>query len=251
MTGLASGSLPTVSVVIPARDDAPALRRCLTLLADQTVAPLEVVVIDNGSSDDTAAVARELGARVVEEPAVGIPPAAARGYDEARGEVIARLDADSRPGPRWVERVARRMSDPDLAAATGIGSFHDLPWGVRHVAAAAYLGAYYLFTHLALGHTPLWGSSMALRRTAWEAVRADVHRDDPELHDDMDLAFVLGPSRRIRLDPMLAVGVSGRSLRGRAQLRRRMDRARRTLEVNWAVSPPWLRWRDRFARGRS
>ncbi|NHC25052.1 glycosyltransferase family 2 protein [Nocardioides sp. IC4_145] len=243
--------LPTVSVVIPARDDAVALRRCLQLLARQTVAPLEVVVVDNGSTDETAAVARELGARVVEEPAVGIPPAAARGYDEARGDVIARLDADSRPGPRWVERVARRMSDPGLDAATGIGAFHDLPWGVRHVAAAAYLGAYYVLTHLALGHTALWGSSMALRRTAWEAVRADVHRHDPELHDDMDLAFVLGPGRRIRLDPMLAVGVSGRSLRGWAQLRRRMDRARRTLEVNWAVSPPWLRWRDRFARGRS
>ncbi|MEV7428264.1 glycosyltransferase family A protein [Nocardioides sp. NPDC092400] len=244
----AAAGRPSVSVVIPARDDAPALRRCLELLAHQSVAPLEVVVVDNGSTDDTAAVARELGARVVEEPAVGIPPAAARGYDAASGDVIARLDADSRPGPRWVERVARRMSDPGLDAATGVGAFHDLPWGVRHVAAAAYLGAYYLLTHLALGHTALWGSSMAVRRSTWEAVRADVHRDDPDLHDDMDLAFVLGPNRRIRLDPMLAVGVSGRSLRGSAQLRRRFARARRTIEVNWAVQPPWLRWRDRFSR---
>ncbi|WKN49595.1 glycosyltransferase family 2 protein [Nocardioides sp. Arc9.136] len=244
----AAAGRPSVSVVIPARDDAPALRRCLELLAHQSVAPLEVVVVDNGSTDDTAAVARELGARVVEEPAVGIPSAAARGYDAASGDVIARLDADSRPGPRWVERVARRMSDPGLDAATGVGAFHDLPWGVRHVAAAAYLGAYYLLTHLALGHTALWGSSMAVRRSTWEAVRADVHRDDPDLHDDMDLAFVLGPNRRIRLDPMLAVGVSGRSLRGSAQLRRRFLRARRTIEVNWAVQPPWLRWRDRFSR---
>ncbi|MCR6030663.1 glycosyltransferase [Nocardioides sp. zg-579] len=243
-----TASVPTVSVVIPARDDGPALRRCLELLARQTVAPLEVVVVDNASTDDTAAVARELGARVVVEPRVGIPPAAAAGYDAATGDVIARLDADSRPGPRWVERVARRMADPGLDAATGVGAFHDLPWGVRHVAAAAYLGAYYVLTHLALGHTALWGSSMALRRSTWAEVRADVHRDDPELHDDMDLAFVLGPTRRIRLDPMLAVGVSGRSLRGRAQRRRRLDRARRTLEVNWAVSPPWLRWRDRFSR---
>lgn len=241
---------PTVSVVIPARDDAPALRRCLALLARQTVAPLEVVVVDNGSSDDTAAVARAWGARVVEEPRVGIPSASAAGYDAAVGDVLARLDADSRPGPRWVERVARRMADPRLDAATGVGTFSDLPWGVRQVASAVYLGLYYLLTHLALGHTPLWGSSMALRRTTWEAVRGDVHRADPEVHDDMDLAFALGPTRRIRLDPFLAVGVSGRSLRGRAQLRRRLDRARHTLELNWAVQPPWLRWRDRLRRAR-
>lgn len=241
---------PTVSVVIPARDDAPALRRCLELLARQTVAPLEVVVVDNGSTDDTAAVARALGATVVEEAAVGIPPAAAAGYDAARGDVIARLDADSRPGPRWVERVARRMADPGLDAATGFGTFHDLPPVLGHLAALAYLGAYYVLSHLALGHTALWGSSMALRRSAWEAVRGDVHRDDPELHDDMDLAFVLGPERRIRFDPGLGVGVSARSLRGRAQRRRRMARARRTLATNWAVRPPWSRWRDRFRRGR-
>ncbi|WP_435744791.1 glycosyltransferase family 2 protein [Nocardioides sp. SYSU DS0663] len=240
---------PTVSVVIPARDDAVALRRCLALLARQTVAPLEVVVVDNGSTDDTAAVARAMGARVVEELRVGIPPAAATGYDAATGDVVARLDADSEPGPRWVERVARRMADPRLDAVTGSGTFRGLPKGVGLLASALYLGAYYLLTHLALGHTPLWGSSMAVRRSTWQEVRHQVHRDDPEVHDDMDLAFVLGPQRRIRFDPALAVGVSARSLHGRAQLRRRLDRARRTIEVNWAVQPPWLRWQDRFRRG--
>ena len=241
---------PTVSVVIPARDDATALARCLDLLAAQTLAPLEVVVVDNGSTDQTARVARERGARVVAETVVGIPQAAARGYDEARGEVVARLDADSRPDPRWVERVASRMHEPDLVAVTGVGVFYDAPRGVRGLWSLLYLGAYYAFTHLALGHTTLWGSSMAVRRSVWQEVRGQVHRDDAELHDDLDLAFVLGPHRRIRLDPRLSVGVSARSLHGRAQRRRRMERARRTIETNWAVQPPWLRWRDRWTRPR-
>ncbi|MCD4527492.1 glycosyltransferase family 2 protein [Nocardioides sp. cx-173] len=242
-------STPTVSVVIPVRDDAEALRACLRLLAVQTTPPLEVVVVDNGSSDESAAVARAGGARVVAEPAVGIPSAAATGYDAARGEVIARCDADSRPGPEWVARIADAFaSRPDLDAVTGWGWFHDLPRGLRWPAAAAYLGTYYATTHLALGHTSLWGSSMALRRSAWQAVRGEVHRDDPELHDDLDLAFVLGPSRVVRLDPRLLVGVSARSLRGAEQRRRRLDRAWRTLRVNWAVQPPWLRWQERWRR---
>ncbi|WP_206422667.1 glycosyltransferase family 2 protein [Nocardioides pantholopis] len=239
-----------MSVVIPARNDARALEHCLGLLASQTLAPLEVVVVDNDSSDDTAQVAHRYGAVVVREPTRGIPQAAATGYDAARGEVIARLDADSRPGPDWVERVARALADDDLAAVTGTGFFYDLPRGLRRPVAAAYLGSYYALTHLALGHRSLWGSSMGLRRTAWEEVRGGVHRDDAELHDDLDLAFVLGPGRRIGHDRTLRVGVSARSLRGADQLRRRLDRAWRTLEVNWAVSPPWLRWRDRIAAGR-
>jgi glycosyltransferase involved in cell wall biosynthesis len=243
VAGTAEGHLPTVSVVIPARDDARPLEQCLAALARQTVAPYEVVVVDNGSSDDTAAVAAAWGARVVIERRVGIPAAAAAGYDAAAGDVIARLDADSRPDQRWVERIALRMGDdPSLAAVTGTGRFVDLPGLAAPAVSTAYLGAYYVLARLALGHTPLWGSSMAVRRESWLAVRKEVQRDDPEIHDDLDLAFALGPRRRIVLDRSLQVGVSARSLRGRAQRRRRLNRAWRTLSVNWRHLPPWKRW---------
>jgi glycosyltransferase involved in cell wall biosynthesis len=239
------GRLPGVSVVIPALDDAPALETCLRRIAVQTVRPVEVIVVDNGSTDDTAAVALAHGAVVLREPIPGIPAAAATGYDAATAEVLVRCDADTRPGRRWLERLVRPLTDPRLDAVTGVGWFYDLPRGLRWSTAAAYLGSYYLLSHLALGHTALWGSNMAVRRAAWVAVRDAVHRADPEVHDDMDLAFALGPARRIRLVPT-AVGVSARSLRGREQRRRRIRRARRTLALNWAVAPPWLRWRDRF-----
>ena len=235
----------SVSVVIPVRDDAVALEECLRRLAEQTLPPSEVVVVDNGSSDDTAAVARAHGARVVAEPRVGIAPATAAGYDAATGEIVLRCDADSVPGPRWVERLVHHLvDDPRLHAVTGLGRFYDVPRGLGRMSAVVYLGAYYLFTHLALGHTALWGSNMAFRRATWQEIRDGVHRD-ADVHDDMDLAFVLGPGRRIRLVPV-SVGVSGRSLRGGRQLRRRLDRARTTLALNWSVQPPWLRWRDRY-----
>ncbi|PZR54163.1 glycosyltransferase family 2 protein [Xylanimonas oleitrophica] len=239
-----TASRPTVSVVIPVRDDAVALERCLDRLARQTRPADEVVVVDNASDDDSAAVARRYGARVVEEPRVGIPHAAATGYDAATGDVIVRCDADSVPGPRWLERLVGRLADrEDLDAVTGVGVFHDARPGLRVLTAVVYLGAYYAATHLALGHTPLWGSNMAVRRRTWVAVAGQVHRDE-DVHDDMDLAFVLGPHRRVRLVPV-SVGVSVRSVRGGAQMRRRFARARRTLQVNWAVSPPWRRWAER------
>ncbi|BDZ41741.1 glycosyl hydrolase [Paraoerskovia sediminicola] len=238
---------PTVSVVIPVRDDAEDLDRCLALLAVQSVAPLEVVVVDNASSDATDEVAWRWGAILVREDRIGIPAAAAAGYDAAKGDLIARLDADSRPGPRWVQTMVERMAaDEDVHALTGTGLFGDLPRGTRHAVSVAYLGTYYLLSHLALGHTALWGSCMAMRSSTWAEVRADVVREDPEVHDDLDLAFRLGPGRTTLLVRSWRVGVSARSLRGRRQRRRRLDRAWRTLRINWAVSPPWDRWRARW-----
>jgi hypothetical protein len=237
----------SVSVVIPVRDDAAELERCLRLLAQQTVRPLEVVVVDNASTDGSAAVATRHGARLVAEPRVGIPAAAAAGYDAARGQVIARCDADSRPPRDWVERIVRDLAaDPGLDAVTGRGRFHDLPRALAPLVGRVYLGAYYLLVHAALGHTPVWGSNMALRRRTWQEVSHLVHRADPELHDDIDLSFALGPRHRVRYDRRLVVGVSGRSVRGRSQLRRRLRRAVRTLRRNWDTVPPWARWRTRL-----
>lgn len=242
---------PGVSVVIPARNDATALVRCLAALEGQSVAPLEVIVVDNASTDHTAAVAHRHGARVVHQERIGIPQAAATGYNAARGDIIARLDADSVPGPDWVQRIRDALTVPAgqvsgrCEAITGVGRFYEFPHAGR-ILAGIYLGAYYLLCHAALGHWPVWGSNMALRRQVWCEVRTQVHDDDAEVHDDLDLAFALGPGRAIRLQPSLVVGVSARSLVGAAQLRRRFRRAFRTLRVNWAIMPPWRRWRMRW-----
>lgn len=243
-------SLPDVlgvSVVIPARDDAVLLDRCLQALARQTVAPAEVIVVDNASTDSTAAVAAAHGARVLMEPTVGIWAAAATGYDAARAPVIARLDADSMPRSDWVESITEALARrPRVVAVTGWGVFQDLPRLLGVPAAAVYLGAYYVLGFAAAARFPLWGSNMALRRSVWLDVRDRVHRTEREVHDDMDLALALGPHRIVTADPRLVVGVSARSLRGTAQMGRRFQRAFRTLALNWDQMPPWQRWAQRF-----
>ncbi|WP_230684712.1 glycosyltransferase family 2 protein [Cellulomonas sp. JZ18] len=235
---------PVVSVVVPVRDDAAHLEACLRRLARQSVPPDEVVVVDNGSCDASADVARRWGARVVDEPRVGIPAAAAAGYDAARGDVILRLDADSRPDEGWVAHALHVLADPRVDAVTGTGRF-DLAGGRGRRVARAYLGAYYVLGHLAAGHPVLWGSSMAVRADAWRRVREHVTRVE-DVHDDLDLALALGPAARVVVDRGWCVGVSSRSVRLGPQWVTRLGRAFRTLGRQWRVLPPWERWAARW-----
>ncbi|GAB3569231.1 glycosyltransferase family A protein [Arthrobacter alkaliphilus] len=241
-----AGKLPSVSVVIPCLDDAGLLEACLQTLGRQTRAPLEVIVVDNGCTDDSARVAARFGARVIPEATPGIPAAACAGYDAAFGDIIARCDADSLLPPEWIGRIAAAFAqDPRLTAVTGMGTFA-LARPAAQILSFLYLGSYYLFAGAALGHWPLFGSNMAVRAASWQQVRGQVHRNDKELHDDLCLSFHLGPASRIRLDPSLQCGMSPRAIGTWAGLRLRFRRGLHTLAVHWAVQSPGRRWQARL-----
>src|SRR5690625_1420569 len=238
-----------ISVVVPVLNDAVELGGCLTALATQTRPPDEIVVVDNGCSDGSVAVALDVGARVVPEPLRGIPAAAATGYDAAAGDLIARLDADSRPGPDWLERIeAAFTQDPDLVAISGPGRFIGLSGWRARAAQLLYMDAFFVSVGAAMAHPVLFGSNLAMRRDAWERIRDGVDRTDPELHDDIDLSFQFIATDRLLVDRSLTVGISARPFDDPAALRQRFARAFRTIFRNWRISPPSHRWRERLIR---
>lgn len=241
---------PTVSVVIPVKDDARKLRHCLAALDRQDTAPHEVIVVDNASVDDSAAVARAAGARVLFESRIGIGIASATGYDHATGDIIARLDADSVPGPTWVAALGDAFAaDSGLDAITGPGRFNDGPAVLRWPAFLVYLVPYFILAGLALGHVPLFGSNMAFRTALWLEVRDDVHLDDRLVHDDLDLSFHLRPGHRVRFSGRLDVRISLRPFSdGQGILRLR--RGFHTIFLHWPADPPWRRFGNRVASRR-
>lgn len=117
-----AGDGTSCSVVIPVRNDASYLDRCLRALERQTHPPDEIVVVDNASTDGLAAVlARRPEVRCVREPVRGVAVAAATGYDAARGDLILRCDADSVPAPTWVERHVRVLSEARVRTGGEVG----------------------------------------------------------------------------------------------------------------------------------
>lgn len=158
-----------ISVVIPALNAAATIGETLKGLQSQTGAgDFEIIVADNGSSDDTAKIARECGAWVVHEPVRGPAAARNRGLHHARGEIIAHLDADTVPSRRWLSEIC----EPILAGAV-ISAGHSICYPPR-TPAERYAQAVGLNdAELAVSRTPFPFApslNLAVRRDAALAV---------------------------------------------------------------------------------
>lgn len=106
-----SEALPSVSVLVPCYDAEPYLRQALDSVAAQTLAPLECIVVDDGSTDASARVAATYGPpfRLIRQANRGRAAAMNRAIAEARGDVIMFLDADDFWLPQMVAAQVRTM----------------------------------------------------------------------------------------------------------------------------------------------
>jgi glycosyltransferase involved in cell wall biosynthesis len=157
----------SVTVVIPAYNSARTLERCLrACLAQDGVGSPEVIVVDDGSTDDTAAVAATLPVTCIRQPNAG--PAAARnaGWRAGHGEIVCFTDADCVPPPHWAAGLTAEFARGPVTAVgggydyrgtDGLGRLIDEEIRMRHRAMPEQTDV-------------LGGYNLAVRRSALEAV---------------------------------------------------------------------------------
>ena len=110
-----------ISFIIPVRNDAAGLRRCLTSIADNGYPQerIEAIVIDNGSTDDSAAAARAAGAHVIAAPAVCVAEMRNIGAAAARSPILAFVDADHELAGGWIAAAVENLDASSPVGATG------------------------------------------------------------------------------------------------------------------------------------
>lgn len=201
--------MPSVTVVIPAYNEESVIVQCLRALANQTVAPDEIIVVDNNSTDATAALAANFNVKLIFEPVQGIAAARNAGFDEASSDVIARIDADTIVSPDWVETIKRTFARHDsIVGISGPAAFYDHPFG--RIADFIFNSWNLAGNRVISGSSILWGSNMALKRQAWLKVRSSVNNDN-EVWEDIDLTMRVKPFGEIKYLRSLRVKTSARS----------------------------------------
>ena len=182
-----------VSFVVPVHDGARYLAECLQSILSQTAPPLEVIVVDDGSTDESADIARSFGppVRYLHQPHSGAASARNRGTAEARGDLIAFLDADDLAVPYRLEvQLARFAANPALEFCDAYSRNFwspEIPVDARNVAPREQ------FTH---GNAPKAGLIITwlVKRSLFERVggfdETRVLGEDAEWRDRMESAGV-------------------------------------------------------------
>jgi glycosyltransferase involved in cell wall biosynthesis len=177
-----------MSVVVCAYNAASTLDECLRHTCALDYPGLEIIVVDDGSTDGTAEIARRHGrARLVSIAHAGLAVARNEGFKAASGDLIVYLDADAYPTPEWPHYLALGMDTPTVG---GVGGPNvppvDDPPGAQEVAHAPGGPVHVLLGDDRAEHVP--GCNMAF----WRLVLEEVGGFDPvytSAGDDVDLCW--------------------------------------------------------------
>ncbi|MEV4133964.1 bifunctional polysaccharide deacetylase/glycosyltransferase family 2 protein [Dactylosporangium sp. NPDC049742] len=115
-------SFGLVSVIVPAYNEAANIAATVRSLIGNDYPALEVVVVDDGSTDDTADVVRRLalpGVRLIRQANAGKPAALNTGVAAARGELLVLVDGDTVFEPDAIGRLVQPFADPSVGAVSG------------------------------------------------------------------------------------------------------------------------------------
>jgi peptidoglycan/xylan/chitin deacetylase (PgdA/CDA1 family)/GT2 family glycosyltransferase len=171
VTIASSKELPSVSVVIPAYNEEKYLPLCLQSIKKQDyAAEYKVIVVDNASTDNTAKIALDWGAKVVYESKRSPACARQKGAEAATGEIIAFIDADTQAPACWLSTIVSRLvREPEMVAISGPYAYCDAG---RFTRITSYIGNFIsiiidqLFRKVLNKGGAIWGCNFAVRRSA-------------------------------------------------------------------------------------
>lgn len=208
-----------ISFVVPAYNEEAYIARTLqAIIAEvkQSQCAAEIIVVNNGSSDQTRQTADAYpGVVVIDEPNKGLFHARSAGYHAATGDLIANVDADTIITAGWIETVLRAFAtNPKLVAISGPLVYYDLPKPSRALVRVFYYGGYicYLLNrHVLRVGSMLQGGNFVVERDALSKI-GGFNPDFAFYGEDTDLARRLSKIGDVKFTFTLPALSSGRRL---------------------------------------
>jgi alpha-1,6-rhamnosyltransferase len=185
---------PRVTVIVPVYNSPKLLAVCLDNLLPQDYPDYEVIVVDDGSTDDTVAVAKRYPVKVIESAYLGLSSVRNQGIRAARGEIVMTVDADLTVPHDLIRRMAPPLADPAVGVTMAW-------WGIRNpenLVSALIYRVYEYFVRNLTEADFFWGYCVAFKKTLVE--EAGYFDETLSYVEDVDFAYrVARAGRRIKI----------------------------------------------------
>jgi GT2 family glycosyltransferase len=198
--------MPTgFSIVVPVHNGVGMLARCLAAIAKQMIPEDELIVVDDGSTEDVQSAAGPIGRVLRLDPRAGAAAARNRGAAAATRPILCFLDADVVIHADTLALGRERMSDPAVDAV--IGSYDDAPDAQTTVSRFKNLAHHYFHQRAAGPVSSFWGACGLVRRDVFTTAGGfDERRFSEPSIEDVELGWRLSDrGARIVLDPRIQV----------------------------------------------
>jgi len=177
-----------LSVIIPVYNEEKYITKCLESIVNQTQKPDEVIVVDNNCTDNTITITKKykklLPLKIVKEKKQGMIFARNKGFNIAKGDILAKCDADSILPQNWIKIIKDFFVKKKIDGLTGPIFFYDFLLKTS-IFSKIYL---FLMKILQKGET-LIGPNLAISKKIWQKVKNEVCLDEKNVHEDIDLSL--------------------------------------------------------------
>jgi glycosyltransferase involved in cell wall biosynthesis len=200
-----------ISLIIPAYNEEKYIGICLeSVIKNSNGKIFEIIVVDNGSTDKTAEIARKYKEiRVVQENNKGVTRARQRGFIESSGDILAFIDADTKMPSGWIEQIIEEFEkDKNLVCLSGPHIYYDIPWWKSFL-----IKIYWILSmpiYWTVGYMALAGNSIIKRE-----ILKKMNGFDTEIEfwgDDTDTARRAKAFGKVKFKLNLTMYASGRRL---------------------------------------
>jgi len=201
-----------VSVIIPVYNEEKYINNCLKSLKKQYEKPDEIIVVNNNCTDKTIKIVekykKNLPIKIIKEKKRGVVFARNKGFNEAKGEILARCDADSILPPYWIKKIKKDFIKIKIDGLTGPIIFYDF-----FLKSAFFSKIYLILMKILQKGETLLGPNMAISKKIWEKIKNEVCLNEKNIHEDIDLSIhILKNKGKIYYDLELVAYASARRI---------------------------------------
>ena len=190
---------PKVSIIIPCYNEEMYIADAINSVLAQSEQDFEIIVVDNNSKDYTAKIVNEIKDKrisLIQEEKQGLVYARNRGFREAKGEWVLRMDADARLHQSWLEHTLKIMEHENAHA----GSSYAEPYEkyVPKFGAKVFNFMTYSVNHFVSGTKMLFGSAMIMHKDELKKVLEEARMRN-DIWEDLDIALTLKDTKKVTL----------------------------------------------------